>query len=89
MFLDFSLKKEYNYRIAGVIKKTDKLSDLLNDTSMVTLKKLNFRMWVLYFRILQFQKETLKLRNNGNVKLGRYCEIVSFLLFVIFHGVQC
>ena len=34
MFFDFSLKNEYNCRITDVFEKTDKLSVLLNYTSM-------------------------------------------------------
>ena len=37
MFLDLSLKNEYNCQITDVFKKTDKLLVLLNYTSMVVL----------------------------------------------------
>ena len=36
--LDFSLKNEHNCRITDVFKRTDKLSVLLNYTSMIILK---------------------------------------------------
>ena len=42
MLLDFSLKNEHNYQITDVFKKIDKLSILLNYTSMVGI---TIQMW--------------------------------------------
>ena len=43
LFLDFSLKNEHNIRITDVFKKNDKLSVLLNYTSMEIPKLLKYK----------------------------------------------
>ena len=43
LFLDFSLKNEHNIRITDVFKKTDKLSVLLNYTSMEISQLLKYK----------------------------------------------
>ena len=43
LFLDFSLKNEHNIRITDIFKKNDKLSVLLNYTSMEAPKLLKYK----------------------------------------------